>query len=32
MMFLSKEATDKDQTINTQMLLFLDKDGSSNAE
>ena len=32
MMFLSKEATDKDQSLKMQVMLSLDKDDSSNSE
>ena len=32
MMFLSKEATNKDQSLKIQMILSLDKDDSSNTE
>ena len=32
MMFLSKEATNKDQSLKIQMLLALDKSDSSNSE
>ena len=32
MMFLSKEATNKDQSLKMQMILSLDKSDSSNTE
>ena len=32
MMFLSKGATDKDQSLKMQVMLSLDKDDSSNSE
>ena len=32
MMFLSRKATDKDQSLKMQMMLSLDKDDSSNSQ